>query len=193
MLRNLFFNNVHDSLTSEFAQRDFVKQRKIHLYISIYADDIAIVLIHPDPKILQRAAVLLKRDTEKVLGQLKMNISEPKCNNLVISPGGFIGKIFRRNSGLTKTAQNEAHKRDERIAKLAISLQGESEEEGIFPEECEKQLPYTYRPVIKILGMFFGEKLGFVEHANKITSKAIVRHGVMAQLASLTWGLIVGV
>ena len=59
MLWNLFFNNVHHSLTSEFAQRDFVKQRKIHLYIDIYADDIAIVLIHPDPKILQHAAVLL--------------------------------------------------------------------------------------------------------------------------------------
>ena len=179
---------MRDDSQKLFSQREFAILNNAKLYIYIYADDIAIVLVRNLPHIPQQASVEPHQDTVSVLGGLLLDLSVPKCNNLALSPGGFAGKIFRRNSGLTKTARKDAHKRDERIAKLAGSLQAESEKEGIFPEELKLRLPYNYQSVIKILGLHLDGKLGFTGYATTMVSKAMVRHGVMAQLASTTWG-----
>ena len=53
--------------------------------------------------------------------------------------------------------------------------------------------PYRYAETIKTPGLCLDELSGFSERMDNGLKKAIVRHGVMAQLASTRWGLEAGV
>ena len=103
-------------------------------------------------------------------------------------PGVFHGKIFRRNSGLSRTAEREARKRDGRLSELAQQLPEAATAGGISPGELEPPRPLTYSPVIKILGVRLGETLGIAVHVDNSLNRSIVRHEVMAPLASTGWG-----
>ena len=164
---------------------------KLQLYI--YADDIVEVLTHHCPIILQQAAAELKVITGEILQKLGLRLSVHKCLNLSMSPGSYVGDLFRRKMGLSDKAKYEAPKRDARLQRLAQLLQQEAVEEGLCPESIKSELPYEYSSSIKILGLVLDENLGFAEHTANVLKRAIARHGVMAQPASTGWGIEAGV
>ena len=193
MLWNLFFNGIHESICQTFNQSEHAREHKVQLHIYIYADDIALVLTHPCPHILQQAAMALHEITINKLKNIGLHLSVPKCQNILMSPGGYVGDIFRRSPTMTQKARNEAEQRDNRLSTIAAMMGEAATEVGLCPEGIKDNLPYKYMKTIKLLGLQLDERLGFATHLAGILQKAIVRHGIMAQLASTTWGLEAGV
>ena len=114
---------------------------------------------------------------------LGLPLSEPKCQNLIMSPGGYTGPIFCRNSELTTAAAEELRKRDKRLEKPLILMGERAATEGYCPEHINTELPRIYSKTVKIPGKQFDEKLGFVTQVHSTPEKVTRRHGGMAHLA----------
>ena len=94
------FNGVHDRILEAFAQQDWAQRREEEVRIYMYADDIASVMAHRYPVVLQQAAHLMRKGAESTLGVWILEVCEPQCCYLILSLGGYIGNLFRLNSGL---------------------------------------------------------------------------------------------
>ena len=55
------------------------------------------------------------------------------------------------------------------------------------------ELPYEFQKSFKVLGMVLDERLGCEEHGEEMLRRITARHGVMAQLARISWRLETGI
>ena len=102
----------------------------------VYADDVAILFAHKDADVLVSLATEQADRVRKALRRLGLWLGEPKCNNLVISPGAIVGEtVFRRDSRLSATAGAEPPARDRRLGDLLSSIADEQLPAGVFPRE----------------------------------------------------------
>ena len=140
---------------------------------------------HTEQAILLQAAWLSHRHIEKGLTQLHLELSEPKCNNMVLSPNSVVGVHYRRNNGLPA--------RDRSLHALIETIQMDNTPAGGFPPNLSARRPYKCPPAFRVLGVQLDNTLGGAEHHSQVLRKACVRRGRMATLAQKEWGLEVGI
>ena len=114
---------------------------------------------------------------------MKLSLGVPKCNNVVMSPGAIIGPVVRWGNVLSMTVNKELQVRQTRLEGLFATIDEGALPEGVFPQGMRSLLPYNYADSFKVLGVTLGHVLGFEAHVTDVISRALVRQGVMAQLA----------
>ena len=100
MLWVLVFSTFSRQTEARLAANPFLQTNKVEWRFYVYADDIALTLTHSNPETLVQAACICHQYIMEGLAQLHLELSTPKCNNVVFSPNNIVGIHFRRNNGL---------------------------------------------------------------------------------------------
>ena len=94
--------------------------KEVKVLILQYADDVTLLVEYENPTVLTRAANKTAENMEKNLSTMGLDLSRPESFNMVVSPGGMVGGIFRRSQCDTP-ATAEQIRRDDRTIALHVA------------------------------------------------------------------------
>ena len=123
-------------------------------------------------------------------GRLGLLPHAEKFSKPVMSPGDFISALYRRGGTLLLVARRPLRGREGQSG-----LQNPCADEdgqwrrGVSTDGQSTKLPYRVVGEIKIPGVMSDTSLGFVMHIAEVLRRTSMRHGVMARLPRITWGL----
>ena len=129
-LWSLHFNGLRRLIRNDTKSRGGALSG-IDLLDIYYADDVALVFAHEDPRVVIGASRMLAEAVRECLRKGGLCLSSPKSSNLAISPGGMTGGVFQRASELSLQAKRDMPKKGASLGRMA----GESATEGDLPSQ----------------------------------------------------------
>ena len=107
-----------------------------------------------------------------------------------MSPGDFISALYRRGGTLLLVARRPLRGREGQSGLQNPCADEDGQwRKGVSTDGQSTKLPYRVVGEIKIPGVMSDTSLGFVIHIAEVLRRTSMRHGVMARLPRITWGL----
>ena len=179
----IHLNRLAEETRNNMCRQFPSEEMEINFMIQIFADDISVAIGHGDRQMLIKIAWRLREVLHKLLKQLDLEESLPKCNNFIVDilveAGVSVCKKYLRPS-FRKIKEQKRQRMLRDVDRL----------------ECEEQmgrkqedLPYPWKYSFRLLGMVIDCHWVFEEHIRDMRSRAVKRLAVLGRVANTNWGL----